>query len=62
MALVTEIYSTALKHHRMGEVNRAEKLCRELLRVDPNHADANNLLGVLRAGDPPRSLGGVVSQ
>ncbi len=46
MASITDTYTIALRHHRAGEVNRAENLYREILRFDPNHADANHLLGV----------------
>lgn len=46
MASITETYVTALKHHQSGEIDRAEGLYREILRVDPQHADANHLLGV----------------
>jgi putative methyltransferase (TIGR04325 family) len=46
MASTAEIYATALQHHRAGEIDRAAGLYREILRVDPAHADATHLLGV----------------
>jgi protein O-GlcNAc transferase len=43
----SEILRTALEHHRSGDLPRAEAACRETLRVDPRHADALHLLGVI---------------
>jgi tetratricopeptide (TPR) repeat protein len=37
----------ALEYHRAGRLDRAEQLYRRLLAVDPQHADALHLLGVL---------------
>jgi tetratricopeptide (TPR) repeat protein len=36
----------ALLHHQQGSLLQAEKLYRQIIRLDPNHADAHNLLGV----------------
>ncbi len=36
-----------LRHHRAGDLGRAEALYREVLRVQPEHADALHLLGVV---------------
>jgi predicted O-linked N-acetylglucosamine transferase (SPINDLY family) len=40
-------------HHRAGRLELAEQLYRSILEADPEHADANHLLGVLayQAGD-----------
>ena len=38
---------TAFESHRAGDLGRAEAICRDLLRVDPRHADALHLLGVV---------------
>lgn len=37
----------AFEHHRSGDLPRAEVACRETLRIDPRHADALHLLGVI---------------
>jgi predicted O-linked N-acetylglucosamine transferase (SPINDLY family) len=37
----------ALEHHQAGRLAEAEALYRQVLAVDPNYADALNLLGVL---------------
>jgi protein O-GlcNAc transferase len=42
-----DAFAAALQHHRSGRPNVAERLCREILGVDPAHADALHLLGVL---------------
>ncbi|HEX4071911.1 MAG TPA: tetratricopeptide repeat protein [Planctomycetaceae bacterium] len=38
---------TAFESHQAGDLGRAEAICRDLLRVDPRHADALHLLGVV---------------
>jgi protein O-GlcNAc transferase len=37
----------ALQHQRAGQLARAEELFRQILQLDPDHADALHLLGVL---------------
>ena len=46
MAAVSESLQRALKHHEAGELEQAETLYREIIRVDPGHLDALHLLGV----------------
>ena len=46
MAAVSESLQQAFKHHEAGELEQAEALYREIIRVDPGHADALHLLGV----------------
>lgn len=46
MALVAESLQQALKYHEAGELDQAEALYQEIIRVDPGHADALHLLGV----------------
>ena len=46
MAAVSESLQKALKHHEAGELEQAEALYQEIIRVDPGHADALHLLGV----------------
>jgi protein O-GlcNAc transferase len=43
----SDLLQTAFEHHRSGDLPRAEKACRETLRVDPRHPDALHLLGVI---------------
>jgi tetratricopeptide (TPR) repeat protein/SAM-dependent methyltransferase len=46
MAAVSESLHRAIKHHEAGQLDQAEALYREIVRVDPSHADALHLLGV----------------
>ena len=39
--------AVAVDHHRAGRLQEAERLYRRLLEDDPDHADANHLLGVI---------------
>ncbi|MBF0370655.1 MAG: tetratricopeptide repeat protein [Magnetococcales bacterium] len=36
-----------LKHHQAGQLQQAEAIYRQMLSVNPDHADANHFLGVL---------------
>jgi len=38
---------SALSHHQAGRLAEAERICREILAQQPDHAEALNLLGVL---------------
>jgi protein O-GlcNAc transferase len=38
---------TAFDFHRVGHLDEAEAVCRDLLRIDPRHGDAWHLLGVV---------------
>src|SRR5262249_14396006 len=40
-----ELLAVALRHHRSGELAEAEIRYREILAIDPNHADSLHLLG-----------------
>ena len=46
MASTTTLFEQAFDHHRAGEIEPAVKLYREVLRIDPRHADGLHLLGV----------------
>jgi tetratricopeptide (TPR) repeat protein len=41
------IFSIALKHHQAGDLVKAEELYRRIIAVEPRHADALHLLGVM---------------
>lgn len=47
VATATPSLQTAFEYHRSGDLQGAETACREVLRVDPRHADAWHLLGVV---------------
>jgi len=40
---------TAREFHRAGRATEAQRICRDILAADPNHASALNLLGVMTA-------------
>ena len=42
-------FALAIQHHQAGHLAEAERLYRELLAAEPNHAGALNLLGVVAA-------------
>ena len=44
---VQQAFELALQHHRAGRLAEAEALYRQILAVDPRHADALHLLGAL---------------
>lgn len=46
MASVAQTLQTAIEHHRAGELDKAESLYRDIVRIDPRHADALHLLGL----------------
>ena len=58
MATPAEHFEEALGHYRAGRLPLAEQSCRQVLRIDPRHSDALNLLGVLarEAGNAPLAL------
>jgi predicted O-linked N-acetylglucosamine transferase (SPINDLY family) len=47
MATVPEAFAIAIQHHQGGRLQAAEKIYRQILAVEPNHADALHLLGVI---------------
>ncbi len=46
---MTSAFALALRHHQAGRLTEAEGLYRQILAVDPDHADCLHLLGVLAA-------------
>jgi tetratricopeptide (TPR) repeat protein len=47
MATILEVLATAVQHHQEGRLPAAEQIYRQILTIDPNHADAWHLLGVI---------------
>lgn len=55
---ITQALQTALQHHQTGRLPQAEAGYRMVLALDPGHADALHLLGVLaaQAGRPDQAV------
>jgi tetratricopeptide (TPR) repeat protein len=47
MATISQAWATAIQHHRAGRLQAAEQIYRQILSVEPNHADAIHRLGVI---------------
>ena len=47
MATIPEALAIAVQHHQAGRLPAAEQIYRRILAVEPNHADALHLLGVI---------------
>ncbi len=47
MATISEALAIAIQHHQAGRLQAAEQIYRQILAVEPNHADAMHLLGVI---------------
>jgi protein O-GlcNAc transferase len=46
-ASAAELFQTAAAYHRTGALSQAEGIYREILRIDPGHADALHRLGLI---------------
>ena len=47
MATIPEALAVAVQYHQSGNLQQAEAIYRQILQVDPNHANALHLLGVI---------------
>ncbi len=47
MATISEALAIAARHHQAGRLQAAEQIYRQILALEPNHADAWHLLGVI---------------
>ena len=47
MATIDQAFAIAVQHHQAGRLQAAEQIYRQILAIEPNHADAINLLGVI---------------
>ena len=45
MATISEALAIAIQHHQAGRLQAAEQIYRQILAVEPNHADAWHLSG-----------------
>jgi protein O-GlcNAc transferase len=45
--MVGQTFAMALEHHQAGRLPAAKELYRQVLQIDPRHADATHLLGVV---------------
>jgi tetratricopeptide (TPR) repeat protein len=55
---ISELVQQAIQFHQAGRIQEAEAIYRRVLDTDPDHADANYLLGVLlvQGGDHARAV------
>jgi tetratricopeptide (TPR) repeat protein len=44
---IQEMVREALRHHQLGRLDAAERLYRQVLAIDPDHADGLHLLGMI---------------
>jgi tetratricopeptide (TPR) repeat protein len=49
MATISEALAIAIQHHNARRLQDAEKIYRQILEVEPDHAEALHLLGVINA-------------
>jgi protein O-GlcNAc transferase len=49
MATVFEAFAIAIQHHQARRLQAAEQVYRQILQVDPTHADSLHLLAVVNA-------------
>jgi len=47
MSTIAELFARALRYHQSGNLRQAEPLYRHILQLDPSHADAHHLLGLI---------------
>jgi protein O-GlcNAc transferase len=47
MTTISEVLAIALQHHKSGQLEPAEQIYRQILQVEPNHADVIHLLGLV---------------
>ena len=47
MATISEALALAIQHHQAGRLQAAEQIYRQILALEPNHAEALHLLGLI---------------
>ena len=45
--IINENFSLAVKNHQEGKIDIAQELYNQVLKIDPNHSQAHNNLGVI---------------
>ena len=57
MATISEAWTVAVQHLQAGRLQAAEYVCRQILALEPNHAEAWHLLGIVggQAGNHQRA-------
>ena len=55
---VPTLFAAAVQHHRAGRLTEAEQLYRQILAIDPSHADSLHRLGVIayQVGQPEAAV------
>ncbi len=43
------LFELAMQYHRAGQQDEAERLCRQVVALDPRHADSRHILGIIAA-------------
>jgi tetratricopeptide (TPR) repeat protein len=58
MATISQALAIAIQHHQAGRLQAAEQIYRQILALEPDHAEALHLLGVINAqsGDYQRAV------
>ena len=56
---VHHTFSLALQFHRVGRLVEAEALYRQILAVDPRHAETLHLVGAIASSNGPERTCGV---
>jgi len=55
---IQQAFGLAVEHHNSGHLQEAEHIYRQILSIQPNHADALHMLGIIhrRTGDNPGAI------
>jgi protein O-GlcNAc transferase len=43
------LFELAMQYHQAGQQDEAERLCRQVIALDPRHADSRHILGIIAA-------------
>ena len=56
---IEETFNLAVKNHQESKTNIAQNLYNQVLKIDPNHTDANNNLGLIfqKLGENQKAIG-----
>jgi tetratricopeptide (TPR) repeat protein len=62
MFTIGEMFNQAVLFHQRGQLAQAEPLYRQIIEINPNHADAHHLLGLLARQSGQRQAAGSLIQ